>query len=135
MNASRRCWKQRVAARAGPFKGKLEFEEVSFSYSPDSPILKDVNFQIEPGQVAAFVGPSGAGKSTIISLIPRFYDPTSGQVKIDGSNIRNYTLRSVREQMSFVLQDTLLFRAPLWQNIAYRSEEHTSELQSHLNIV
>jgi subfamily B ATP-binding cassette protein MsbA len=107
------------ARRARPFKGKLEFEGVSFSYSPDSPILKDVSFQIEPGQVAAFVGPSGAGKSTIISLIPRFYDPTSGQVKIDGSNIRSYTLRSVREQMSFVLQDTLLFRAPLWQNIAY----------------
>jgi subfamily B ATP-binding cassette protein MsbA len=111
------------ARRARPFKGKLEFEGVCFSYTPDHPILKDISFQIEPGQVAAFVGPSGAGKSTIISLIPRFYDPTSGQVKIDGSDIRTYTLRSVREQMSFVLQETLLFRAPIWQNIAYGKPE------------
>ena len=82
-----------------------------------------MSFQIEPGQVAAFVGPSGAGKSTIISLIPRFYDPTSGQVKIDGSDIRQYTLQSLREQMSFVLQDTVLFHVPIWQNIAYGKPE------------
>jgi ATP-binding cassette, subfamily B, bacterial len=111
------------ARRAPPFKGKIEFDRVSFSYSPDRPILKELSFQIEPGQVAAFVGPSGAGKSTIISLIPRFYDPTSGQVKMDGSDIRKYSLRSVREQMSFVLQDTVLFRAPVWQNIAYGKPE------------
>jgi len=78
---------------------------------------------VAPGQVAAFVGPSGAGKSTIISLIPRFYDPNSGQVKIDGSEIRRYTLQSLREQMSFVLQDTVLFRVPIWQNIAYGKPE------------
>jgi subfamily B ATP-binding cassette protein MsbA len=107
------------ARRAGTFQGKLEFEKVCFSYDASQPILKDVSFQIEPGQVAAFVGPSGAGKSTIISLIPRFYDPSSGQVKIDGQDIRQYTLQSLREQMSFVLQDTVLFRAPIWQNIAY----------------
>jgi subfamily B ATP-binding cassette protein MsbA len=111
------------ARHARPFKGKLEFEGVSFSYSPDHPILKDISFQIEPGQIAAFVGPSGAGKSTIISLIPRFYDPTAGRVKIDGSDIRAYTLQSLREQMSFVLQETLLFRAPIWQNIAYGKPE------------
>ena len=69
--------------------------------------------------MAAFVGPSGAGKSTIVSLIPRFYDPTSGQVRIDGTDIRDYKLKSLREQMSFVLQDTVLFRVPIWQNIAY----------------
>ena len=79
------------ARRAPRFKGKIEFDRVSFSYSPDRPILKELSFQIEPGQVAAFVGPSGAGKSTIISLIPRFYDPTGGQVKMDGSDIRQYT--------------------------------------------
>ncbi len=107
------------ARAAGRFKGKLEFDSVSFSYDAAQPILKDIGFQIEPGQVAAFVGPSGAGKSTIISLIPRFYDPTSGVVKIDGLDIRQYKLQSVREQMSFVLQDTVLFRAPIWQNIAY----------------
>jgi subfamily B ATP-binding cassette protein MsbA len=111
------------ARRAPPFKGKMEFDRVSFSYSPDRPILKEMSFQIEPGQVAAFVGPSGAGKSTIISLIPRFYDPTSGQVKIDGSDVRKYTLQSLREQMSFVLQDTVLFHVPIWQNIAYGKPE------------
>ena len=117
------------ARRAGRFKGKLEFDRVGFSYNPDQPILTEVSFQIEPGQVAAFVGPSGAGKSTIISLIPRFYDPTAGQVKIDGSDIRQYTLQSLREQMSFVLQDTVLFRAPVWQNIAYgRPEAKRAEI-------
>jgi ATP-binding cassette subfamily B protein len=111
------------ARRARTFKGKIEFDQVSFSYSPDRPILKEMSFQIEPGQVAAFVGPSGAGKSTIVSLIPRFYDPSSGHVKVDGSDIRQYTLRSLREQMSFVLQDTVLFRVPIWQNIAYGKPE------------
>jgi len=111
------------ARRARPFKGQLEFDRVSFSYSPENPILTDISFQVEPGQVAAFVGPSGAGKSTIISLIPRFYDPTAGRVKIDGTDIRQYTLQSLREQMSFVLQDTVLFRVPIWQNIAYGKPE------------
>jgi ATP-binding cassette, subfamily B, bacterial len=85
--------------------------------------LKEISFQIEAGQVAAVVGPSGAGKSTIISLIPRFYDPTAGRVKIDGSDVRQYTLQSLREQMSFVLQDTVLFHVPIWQNIAYGKPE------------
>ena len=117
------------ARRAQQFNGKIEFDRVSFSYNPDHPILEELSFQIEPGQVAAFVGPSGAGKSTIISLIPRFYDPTSGQVKIDGADIRSYTLRSLREQMSFVLQDTVLFRIPIWQNIAYgRPEAQRDEI-------
>jgi ATP-binding cassette, subfamily B, bacterial len=111
------------ARRAPIFKGRVEFDRVSFSYTPDNPILKEMSFQIEPGKVAAFVGPSGAGKSTIMSLIPRFYDPTSGRVKIDGSDIRGYKLRSLREQMSFVLQDTVLFRVPIWQNIAYGKPE------------
>jgi len=111
------------ARHASPFKGKIEFDRVSFSYKPDHPILNEISFQIEPGQVAAFVGPSGAGKSTIIGLIPRFYDPISGQVKIDGLDIRGYTLQSLREQMSFVLQDTVLFRVPIWQNIAYGKPE------------
>jgi subfamily B ATP-binding cassette protein MsbA len=123
LNTTSRVRDSPRARRAKPFKGKIEFEGVSFSYSPDRPILKDLNFQIEPGQVAAFVGPSGAGKSTIISLIPRFYDPTGGQVKIDGSDVRQYTLQSLREQMSFVLQDTVLFHVPIWQNIAYGKPE------------
>jgi subfamily B ATP-binding cassette protein MsbA len=93
-------------ARPAPrFKGRIEF--------------KDVSFTIEAGQVAAIVGPSGTGKSTLVSLIPRFYDPASGSVAIDGTDIRQYRLKSLRDQISFVLQDTLLFRATIWENIAY----------------
>jgi ABC-type multidrug transport system fused ATPase/permease subunit len=110
---------RRHAQRATAFRGAIEFSHVSFAYSPDQPILKDVSFSIEPGQVAAFVGPTGGGKTTIINLIARFYDPVSGTITIDGSDIRNFTIRSLRDQISFVLQDTLLFHAPIWQNIAY----------------
>ena len=107
------------AKRAPKFKGKIEFEHVSFSYDDGNPVLKDISFVIEPGQVAALVGPSGTGKTTVISLIPRFYDPTSGKVKIDNRDVREYKLKSLRQQISFVLQDTLLFRATIWENIAY----------------
>jgi ATP-binding cassette, subfamily B, bacterial len=88
-----------------------------------------VSFRIEPGQVAAFVGPTGGGKSTIISLVARFYDPLSGQVRIDGTDIRKYTMKSLRQQISFVLQETLLFHAPIWENIAYgRPEANRAEI-------
>jgi ATP-binding cassette subfamily B protein len=107
------------ARPAPPLKGLIEFDHVSFSYSGDVPILKDVSIRIEPGQIAAIVGPSGTGKSTIAGLIPRFYDPQSGQVKIDGRDIRRYTLKSLRDQISLVLQESLLFRATIWENIAY----------------
>jgi ATP-binding cassette, subfamily B, bacterial len=107
------------ARRAPKFKGEIEFEHVDFSYDADNLVLKDINFRIEAGQRTALVGPSGMGKTTIISLIPRFYDPGRGVVKIDGRDIRSYTLKSLREQISFVLQDTLLFRATVWENIAY----------------
>ncbi len=110
---------QRHARRATGFKGAIAFDHVSFGYSPDRLILEDVSFAIEPGQVAAFVGPTGGGKTTIINLIARFYDPVSGTVSIDGTDIKRFTIRSLRDQISFVLQDTLLFHAPIWQNIAY----------------
>jgi subfamily B ATP-binding cassette protein MsbA len=107
-------------ARTAPrFKGEIEFEDVTFRYEEDTPILDGISFKIQPGQVAAFVGPTGAGKTTIISLIPRFYDPISGVVKIDGTDIKRYTQKSLRQQISFVLQDTVLFHGPIWQNIAY----------------
>jgi len=117
------------ARRAPAFKGKIEFEHVSFGYTPEEPIVQDISFTVEPGQVAAFVGPTGAGKTTIINLIARFYDPLSGRIKIDGTDIREFKLRSLRSQISFVLQDTLLFRAPVWQNIAYgRPESSRAEI-------
>jgi ATP-binding cassette subfamily B protein len=107
-------------ARPAPtFKGRIEFSQVGFSYGSGKQILENVSFTIEPGQVAAIVGPSGTGKTTIVSLIPRFYDPVSGEVRIDGTDIRQYQLKSLRDQISFVLQDTLLFRATIWENIAY----------------
>jgi subfamily B ATP-binding cassette protein MsbA len=107
-------------ARPAPkLKGRITFDHVSFSYDDGKQVLNDVSFTIEAGQVAAIVGPSGTGKTTLVSLIPRFYDPAGGSVTIDGTDVRRYRLKSVRDQISFVLQDTLLFRATIWENIAY----------------
>ena len=107
------------ARAAHRFKGAMEFDAVTFSYDGKHPILKDVSLRIEPGQIAAIVGPSGTGKTTIAGLIPRFFDPQSGRILIDGHDIREFTLKSLRDQVSFVLQDTLLFRGTIWENIAY----------------
>ena len=113
----------RRAVRAPRFKGKVEFEDVFFNYVADTQILEHVSFTIEPGQLAALVGPTGAGKTSIISLIARFYDPIEGRVMIDGVDIRRYQQKSLRQQMSFVLQETMLFHAPVWRNIAYGKPE------------
>jgi len=115
----------RHARRAGRFNGTVAFDSVSFAYTPDQVILQNVSFEIGAGQVAAFVGPTGGGKSTVINLVARFYDPVSGTVSIDGTDVRRYTMKSVRDQISFVLQETLLFHAPIWQNIAYGRPEAT----------
>jgi ATP-binding cassette subfamily B protein len=115
----------RLAVVAPRFKGRVEFDHVSFSYVPDTPILEDVSFTIGPGKLAALVGPTGAGKTSIISLIARFYDPLSGKVLIDGTDIRRFRQKSLRQQISFVLQETMLFYAPVWQNIAYGKPEAT----------
>jgi ATP-binding cassette subfamily B protein len=111
------------ARRAERLRGEIEFQNVDFAYQKDQPVLKNVSFRIEPGQVAALVGPTGAGKTTIISLIPRFYDPTSGLVAVDGCDVRRLQQKSLRQQMGFVLQETLLFHAPVWNNIAYGKPE------------
>jgi len=113
--------------RAPEFKGRIEFENVSFGYTPDRLILRDMSFRIEPGQVAAFVGPTGARKTTIMSLIPRFYEVSSGKIRIDGEDVRKFKLKSLRRQLAFVLQETLLFRAPIWQNIVYGRPSATRE--------
>jgi subfamily B ATP-binding cassette protein MsbA len=99
--------------------GRVEFHDVSFAYTPARPVLQHVSFVAEPGQVIGLVGPSGSGKSTLVSLIPRFYDPVEGFVSIDGQDVRHATMRSLRRQIAFVLQETQLFHAPVWQNIAY----------------
>lgn len=109
------------ARKAPKFNGQIEFSDVSFNYGgeKEKQVLNNISFKIESGQVAAFVGPSGTGKTTLVSLIPRFYDPVAGHVAIDGTDICRYQLKSLRDQISFVLQDTLLFRATIWENIAY----------------
>jgi ATP-binding cassette subfamily B protein len=113
------------ARSARAFRGRIDFDNVNLSYEPGSPVLRGVSFRVEPGQVAALVGPTGAGKTSIASLIPRFYDPDSGQVRIDGQDVRRYTRKSLRQQISFVLQETVLFRAPVWKNIAYGKPDAT----------
>ncbi len=113
------------ARPAPPLKGRIEFQNVQFGYEPGRPILRNLNLAVEPGQTVALVGPTGAGKTTIISLIPRFYDVDSGEIRIDGHDIRGLTQKSIRQQISFVLQETLLFHGPVWYNIAYGKPEAT----------
>jgi subfamily B ATP-binding cassette protein MsbA len=107
------------AKQAPRFKGGIEFSHVTFGYDDGTTVFNDLSIRIEPGQFAAIVGPSGTGKTTMISLIPRFYDPLSGEVRIDGTDVRSYTLKSLRDQVSLIMQDTLLFRATIRENIAY----------------
>src|SRR6266581_1725924 len=111
-------------ARLAPrFKGKIDFDHVNFSYDGSRAILDDVSLHIEPGQLAALVGPTGAGKTTVVSLLPRFYDVSSGIIRIDDQDIRRFKIKSLRQQISFVLQESLLFRATVWENIAYGKPE------------
>lgn len=104
-----------------PIQGEVWFENVSFGYTPNQRVLKDVNLVAEPGQMIALVGPTGAGKSTIINLILRFYDVTDGAVKIDGTDVRRVTQASLRRQIGIVLQDNLLFSGTVAENIAFGS--------------
>ncbi len=110
-----------------PLRGEIEFKNVAFYYDETSPVLRDVSFVIKPGQMVGIVGPTGGGKSTIISLIPRFYDPTAGMVSIDGDDIRDYKLQALREQIGYVLQETVLFRGTIRDNIAYGRAGATRE--------
>ena len=107
------------ATEPAPFKGEIIFEKVAFSYQPDTPVLKEISFTIEPGQFVGFVGATGGGKSTAASLIPRFDDPTAGRILVDGVDVRAYKLKSLRAQVGVVLQDTVLFQGTIADNIAY----------------
>ena len=107
------------AKKAHPFLGSVRFENVSFGYEPGREILKDINFVIQPGMKVAVVGPSGSGKSTLVSLLLRLYDPVAGRILIDGQDIREYSLNSLRKQNSVVLQDSVLFAVSVRENIAY----------------
>ena len=107
-------------AKVAPaFRGEVTFQDVSFAYESGQELLDRVNLRVQPGQLVAISGVSGSGKSTLMSLLLRLYDPTSGRILIDGEDIRNYTITSLRSQMSVVLQESLLFAATVRENIAY----------------
>jgi ABC-type multidrug transport system fused ATPase/permease subunit len=120
------------ATPAPPLTGRLAFQGVSFAYHAEPgddapPVLRDVSFEVRPGEVVALVGRSGAGKSTIAQLIPRLYDPDDGAVLVDGTDVRGYTLESLRSQVSLVLQDTVLLSGTVAENIGYGIEGATRE--------
>jgi ABC-type multidrug transport system fused ATPase/permease subunit len=102
-----------------PFRGEIVFEHVAFGYDPAVPVLRDVSFTISPGQMVGIVGPTGSGKSTVVSLVPRFRDSDSGRIRIDGVDVCDYKLHPLRQQIGFVLQDTVLFRGTVRDNIAF----------------
>jgi len=107
-----------------PFQNSIDLDHVDFQYSPESgPVLKDINLKIKKGELVAIVGPTGSGKSTLVNLIPRFYDPTTGCVLIDGLNLKDSSFSSLRDQFGIVTQDTILFNDSVGANIAYGHRE------------
>lgn len=115
------------AIAASRFAGEVRFEGVSFTYGQRGAVLRDIDLTISAGERIALIGPTGVGKSTIVSLVPRFYDPTEGRVCIDGRDIREYTLSSLRKQISVVFQEPLLFATSVAENIAYGKPHATRE--------
>lgn len=109
------------AAEMPRFKDRIKFDQVSFGYD-DKEVLKGINLEVKAGEIAAFVGPSGVGKTTLVNLLPRFYDVTKGAVYIDGADLRNYTLKSLRSQISIVTQETILFNETVAYNISYGTD-------------
>jgi ABC-type multidrug transport system fused ATPase/permease subunit len=127
---TRRGVQERPDAVAAPVIGRaIEFRNVSFTYEGDRTVLDGVELEIPAGSVTAIVGPTGAGKSTVVSLIPRLYDPTAGEVRIDGRDIRDFTIASLRAQIGVVLQESILLRTSIAENIAYgRSSATVDEI-------
>jgi ATP-binding cassette, subfamily B, bacterial len=116
----------RVFRPLGP-RGQISFEDVSFGYDASQPVLKKINLRVAVGKKIAIVGPTGAGKSTLVSLLPRFYDPQSGRVKIDGIDIREFQLKSLRRKIAMILQPPLVFPLTIRENIAYGRPEASME--------
>jgi len=114
------------AVPIGQIQGRVEFEHVSFSYGRKK-VLNDINFRVEAGQTIALLGSTGSGKSTIISLVPRFYDPSEGRVLVDGTDVRKVTLHSLRSQIGIVMQDTTLFAGTIRENITFGNEQASEE--------
>ncbi len=115
------------AVDLGVAKGKIAFEHVTFHYDPDEPVLEDISFTAQPGEMIALVGATGVGKSTLVSLLERFYEPVSGRVLLDDVDIKRATVASLRSNLSMVLQDVFLFNGSIYDNIAYGVENATEE--------
>lgn len=121
-----------ISARTGTrvvskVNGDIEFRNITFGYTPENPVLDSINLQIREGETIGIIGPSGAGKTTLLNLLPRFYDPQRGEVLIDGTDIREFHLRSLREQIAFVFQEPLLLPATIAENISYGRPKATME--------
>lgn len=110
-----------------PIRGHVSFDHVNFSYEPGNPVLKDVNFTITPGTSVAIVGPTGAGKTTIVNLLTRFYNPDEGQILVDGLDIQDLQIKSIRKQVGVMLQDSFLFSGTIMENIRYGRLDATDE--------
>jgi subfamily B ATP-binding cassette protein MsbA len=118
---------RRDAVPASGIHGRLTFHGVGFEYEPGRPALSNISFELQPGERVAIVGATGAGKSTLLGLVPRFYDPTQGQICIDGQDLRAYRLQSLRDRISLVLQDPLLLSGTIRDNIAFGRPDVTDE--------
>jgi len=118
---------RRDAIKLEKIEGRVEMEHVDFAYEPGELVLDDINFIAEPGTVTALVGPSGSGKSTLVHLIPRFYDPTNGRVLMDGHDLRDVSISSLRRNIAMVMQEDFLFMGTLRENIKYGRPEATDE--------
>ena len=115
-------------AKVAPhFNGNIHYDNVSFEYDDGRPVLENINLEIKAGEMVAFVGPSGAGKTTLINLLPRFYDTTKGSISIDGVNIKDYTLSSLRSQIGTVQQDVFLFNGTIRENVLYGKLDASDE--------
>jgi subfamily B ATP-binding cassette protein MsbA len=118
--ATRQQVKDAADARRAPrFRGEIEFRDVKFGYVPGLPVLHGISLTAHAGQRVAIVGATGSGKSTLLALLLRLYEPSSGAIRIDGTDVRRFTARSLRDQISLVPQDPVLFHGPVWENIAY----------------
>ncbi len=117
----------RDARELPPIEGAIDFERVTFAYTPGRPVLEDVDLRVAPGETVAFVGPTGAGKSTLAKLVTRFYDPTEGRVTIDGHDLREVTLYSLRRQLGVVPQEPFLFAGTLGENVAFARPDASEE--------
>jgi ATP-binding cassette subfamily B protein len=114
-------------ARPDPLHGRVAFENVSFSYSPDRPLIENLSLTVEPGHTVAIVGPTGAGKTTLVNLLMRFYEVSGGRITLDGVNIADMSREELRENMGMVLQDTWLFGGTIEENLAYGADNPTHE--------